>query len=55
MFHFEEIKRIDDAEDDGFEGIIEDDPLMGLIPWEDYDPTTGEILDDMGTFDLGDD
>lgn len=50
VFHFEETKgAVDD--DDTFTGVIEDDPLMGLVPGIDFDPETGEIFEDVDSFE----
>ena len=51
VFHFEETKKASVDEDDTFDGIILDDPLMGLIPGVDFDPETGEIFEDVDDYE----
>ena len=51
VFHFEETKKASVDEDDTFDGIILDDPLMGLVPGVDFDPETGEIFEDVDDYE----
>ena len=51
VFHFEESKSTFTEEQDLFDGIIPDDPLMGLVPGVDFDPETGEIFEDVDDYE----
>ena len=51
VFHYEEAKNVSTDEEDTFDGIITDDPLMGLIPGVDFDPETGEIFEDVDDYE----
>ena len=51
VFHFEEAGQGTPDDDDMFDSVIMDDPLMGLVPGVDFDPETGEIYEDMDDFE----
>ena len=51
VFHFEEARNVTADEEDAFDSIMADDPLMGLIPGVDFDPETGEIFEDADDYE----